>query len=36
MKPYFIIDVEWETATSDYTGRVGAEYCFHHCDVNQT
>ena len=31
----FIITFEWETKTSDYTGRVGAQYCFKHCDVNE-
>lgn len=33
----FIIEFEWETTPKgDYTGRVGAQYCFHHCLVNQT
>lgn len=30
----FIITLEWEVSTSDYVGRVGARYCFYHCDVN--
>ena len=30
-----VITFEWETQTSDYTGRVGAMYCFKHCLVNQ-
>lgn len=35
MKKDLLVSFEWETKTSDYTGRVGAMYCFKHCDVNQ-
>ena len=29
------IHIQWEEADAVYTGRVGAMYCFKHCDVNQ-
>ena len=29
------IHIQWEEADSVYSGRVGAMYCFKHCDVNQ-
>lgn len=29
------IHIQWEEADAVYSGRVGAMYCFKHCDVNQ-
>lgn len=35
MDSNFVISLDWETKDIANTERVGAMYCFKHCDVNQ-
>lgn len=35
MNENIVISFSWETKNVEDTERIGAMYCFKHCDVNQ-